>query len=211
VASTLSRAPRVTRGVRVYRAPQTLPLLKVRTPPPCKSFNTDSVVFAVSELKRTMSSLPASASKKSKGDTPEVPIDLTGDDEEVEEYPCFFGDFGDDDDHKKVVKLGVTRLNLIFNSEVGPFAYIMNFTSEAPDETMLDKLHPKVGDEDTTTVELRKAALDKKIEKWLGKAAKAKIEEVRLIMSSLRSLKRLTPELDFAAPRPPRHDQEQGL
>ena len=151
--------------------------------------------------------------KKARGDTPEVPIDLTGDD------PCFFGDFGDDDDHEKVVKLGVTRLNLIFDPEKGPFSCIMNFDSEAPDESMLEKLSPMVEGEENTVVELRKAALDKTIKEWLGKAAKAKIEEVRLIMSSLRSLKRplaarklkvLTPELDFAAPRPPRHVQDQG-
>jgi hypothetical protein len=114
--------------------------------------------------------------------------------EEEEVYPCFFQDFGYDDDREKVVKLGVTRLNLIFDPEKGPFSCIMNFDTEAPEESMLEKLSPMVEGQENTVVELRKAALDKTIKKWLGKAAKAKIEEVRLIMSSLAAFGRAQTE-----------------
>ena len=108
-----------------------------------------------STLKRTMSCVPSPNKKPTRN-----PV------------LNFFEDLGDLDlSSKEQVRLGLTRLNLIFDINRGPYAALVNFDQNS------DKVYTKE-DLDTTfgTDESgRLSVLDEKIDAWLCQASDPKL------------------------------------
>lgn len=134
-------------------------------------------------LKRAASVTPSSPSKKVKV---EEIIDLTGDDEEevnltgevgdVEEgwervdALCFFeiDDMVNVMDTVQVVRIGATRLNLLFDAETGPFGQLMGLSGSVTlaleDENLTDRLED----------------LDARLDASLAKAFRAQDDRVKM-------------------------------
>jgi hypothetical protein len=97
----------------------------------------------------------------------EAVIDLTVDD------VAFFKDFGSENP-RKAVKIGATRLNLLFDAEKGIYSYLLDFDPES----LSDELLLALGKDATE----RTAALDKKIAEWLEDSAAAPLSELPMVM-----------------------------
>jgi len=94
----------------------------------------------------------------------------------------FFGDFGVIADDVKVVKLGVTRLNLTFDPDTGPLAFLLTFDHEAPE---LCKSFP-TGTVNDIVIDTRIYYVDRLLDVWLSDMSRATLEELPAIMDVTR-------------------------